>query len=217
MYIGRIVSVAQTEDGRLCAMYRVSSRSFPNRQAVLNNNKVSIIPMAGYETDIQKNPYISYNCLRSILEGEVAVLSNGSHTDPIAEKIINGMPTRDAIALTLMALDFEKDDYATPRIVAVVDKAEGSGWLGVVRSDGLEVRRMDLKPGRFFYVATYEENFISFCHSGVFPAMSADEACSFILGGGVFAERTHPITAVTAMASEEGFDIAIQNSPVFAK
>lgn len=217
MYIGRIVSVAQTEDGRLCAMYRVSSRSFPNRQAVLNNNKVSIIPMAGYETDIQKNPYISYNCLRNILDGEVAVLSNGSHTDPIAEKIINGMPTRDAIALTLMALDFEKDDYATPRIVAVVDKAEGSGWLGVVRSDGLEVRRMDLKPGRFFYVATYEENYISSCHSGVFPAMSADEACNFILAGGVFSERTHPVTAVTAMASEEGFDIAIQNSSIFAK
>ncbi len=217
MYIGRIVSVAQTEDGRLCAMYRVSSRSFPNRQAVMNANKVSIVPLPGYETDIQKNPYISYNCLRNILDGEVAVLSNGSHTDPIAEKIINGMPTRDAIALTLMALDFEKDDYATPRIVAVVDKAEGSGWLGVVRSDGLEVRRMDLKPGRFFYVATYEENFISSCHSGVFPAMSADEACAFILGGGVFSERTHPITAVTAMATKEGFDITIQNSPVFAK
>ncbi|HOK09426.1 MAG TPA: IMP cyclohydrolase [Candidatus Hydrogenedens sp.] len=217
MYIGRIVSVAQTEDGRLCAMYRVSSRSFPNRQAVLGKNKVTITPLAGHEADLQKNPYISYNCLKSVLDGEVAVLSNGSHTDPIAEKIINGMPTRDAIALTLIALDFEKDDYATPRIVAVIDKAEGSGWLGIVRSDGLEVCRMDLKPGRFFYVATYEENYISSCHGGVFPALTAEEACAFILGGGVFSERTHPITAVSAMATDEGFDIAIQNSPVYAK
>ncbi|HOV32442.1 MAG TPA: IMP cyclohydrolase [Candidatus Hydrogenedens sp.] len=217
MYVGRIISIAQTEDGRLCAMYRVSSRSFPNRQAVLGNNKVTIIPTAGYEEDIQKNPYISYNCLKTVLDGEVAVLSNGSHTDPIAEKIIYGMPTRDAIALTLMTLDFEKDDYATPRIAAVIDKAESSGWLGIVRSDGLEVCRMDLKPGRFFYVATYEENFISPCHSGVFPANTADEASAFILGGGVFSERTYPITAVSAMATEEGFDISIQNSPAFVK
>lgn len=211
MYIGRIVSVAQTEDGRLCAMYRVSSRSYPNRQAILDNNKVTIAPLPGHQEDLQKSPYISYNCLRSVLDGEVAVLSNGSHTDPIAEKIINGMPTRDAIALTLLALDFEKDEYATPRIVGVIDKAEGSGWLGIVRSDGLEVRRMDLKPGRFFYVATYEENRISSCFSGVFPAMTAEEACNFVLSGGVFAERSNPVTAVSAMATEDGFDIAIKN------
>ncbi|MCX8065572.1 MAG: IMP cyclohydrolase [Candidatus Hydrogenedentes bacterium] len=211
MYIGRIVSVAQTEDGRLCAMYRVSSRSFPNRQAIVNKDKVTIVPKPGYEQDLLKNPYISYNCLKSILDGEVVVLSNGSHTDPIAEKILNGTPTRDAIAMVLMALDFEKDEYATPRIVAVVDKADGSGWLGVVRSDGLEVRRMDLMPGRYFYVATYLENFISTCHGGVFPAQTADGACDFILHGGVFAERTHPITAVCALATEEGFEVAVKN------
>jgi len=211
MYIGRIVSVAQTDDGRLCAMYRVSSRSFPNRQAIVNKDKVTIVPKPGYEGDMLKNPYISYNCLKTVLDGEVAVLSNGSHTDPIAEKILNGTPTRDAIAMVLMALDFEKDEYATPRIVAVVDRADGSGWLGVVRSDGIEIRRMDLKPGRFFYVATYIENYISTCHSGVFPAKTVDEACDFILKGGLFADRTHPVTSVCAMASEDGFEIAIKN------
>ena len=30
MYVGRIVSVGKTKDGKLCAMYRVSSNSFPN-------------------------------------------------------------------------------------------------------------------------------------------------------------------------------------------
>ena len=41
MYIGRIVCVARTADGRLCGAYRVSSRSFPNRTAVLTGDKVS--------------------------------------------------------------------------------------------------------------------------------------------------------------------------------
>ena len=49
MYIGRIVSIAKTLDGRLCGMYRVSSRSFPNRTAVVSEDKVSIVPKPGFE------------------------------------------------------------------------------------------------------------------------------------------------------------------------
>ena len=52
MYIGRIVCVARTADGRLCAAYRVSSRMFPNRTAVVSEGKVSIIPKPGHEGDI---------------------------------------------------------------------------------------------------------------------------------------------------------------------
>ena len=37
MYIGRIVAFGMTKENKVCAMYRVSSRSFPNRQAVENN------------------------------------------------------------------------------------------------------------------------------------------------------------------------------------
>ena len=33
MYLGRIVAAGLTKDGRAVAMYRVSSRSFPNREA----------------------------------------------------------------------------------------------------------------------------------------------------------------------------------------
>jgi IMP cyclohydrolase len=212
MYVGRIVSVAQTEDGRLGAMYRVSSRSFPNRTAVVGKNKVSIVPIPGHEADVQKNPYIAYNCLRIVCDGEVAVMTNGSHTDPIADKMAAGVPARDALALSMLALDYEKDDFNTPRIAAVVDKVDNSGWLAVVRFDGLEVRRMPLEPGRFFYVATYEENRPEECYGGAFKAANASGACEFVLGQGVFAERSNPVTAVAAIATDTSFDLHVQNA-----
>ena len=207
MYIGRIVSVVQTPEGRLGAVYRVSSRSFPNRTAVVGESKVSIVPKAGHEGDIHKNPYIAYNCVQVVCGGQVAVVTNGSQTDPIAEKIAQGMHVRDALALTSLALDYEKDDYNTPRISAVADKRDGSAWLAVVRHDGIEVRKMPLTPGRFFYVATYEENSIALGQTGAYDATNAAEACAFILGKGVFAERTNPVTAVAALASDVGFEL----------
>jgi len=213
MYIGRIVSVAMTQDGRLCGAYRVSSRSFPNRTAVLKEDKVSIVPKAGHEADVHKNPYIAYNCVRLVCDGVVAVVTNGSQTDPIAEKMASGMAARDALILSMATLDYEKDDYNTPRISAVVDKrGEGAGWLGIVRHDGLEVRQMPLAPGKFFYVATYEENRLADDQSGDYDAASPDEACDFILGKGVFVERTNPVTAVVAMATADGFALAAKDA-----
>jgi IMP cyclohydrolase len=61
MYIGRIVCVARTPQGHLAALYRVSSRSFPNRMAVPGEARVAIVPKPGHELDIQRNPYIAYN------------------------------------------------------------------------------------------------------------------------------------------------------------
>lgn len=207
MYIGRIVCVAKTKDGRLCALYRVSSRSFPNRTAVVGERSVSIVPKAGFESDVMKNPYIAYNCARIVCDGEVAVVTNGSQTDPIAEKISAGVPARDALVLSMLALDYEKDSYNTPRISAVVDKVDDSAWLGIVRENGLNVRRMPLKPGTFFYVATYEEDDLGNSQGGAFSASTAQGACRFILGEGVFAERSNPVTAVAAVAAEDGYEL----------
>ena len=213
MYIGRIVSVAKTQDGRLCAMYRVSSRSFPNRTAVLSPEKVSIVPKPGFETDVQKNPYIAYNCVRVVCGGAVAVATNGAQTDPIAEKMALGMSARDALASVSLALDYEKDDYNTPRVSSVVDTREDAGWLAIVRHDGLEVRRMPLENGRFFYVATYEENTLSLEQGGDFAGSDAPGACAFMLGGGVFAQRENPVTAVAAVAADGAFSLHVEDAP----
>ncbi|MFP6616305.1 MAG: IMP cyclohydrolase [Candidatus Hydrogenedentota bacterium] len=211
MYIGRIVSVAKTPDDRIVAAYRVSSRSFPNRKAVITDTQVSIVPKEGHEGDIHKNPYIAYNCVRIINDNQIAVVTNGSQTDPIAEKIIQGMFIRDALILASTTLDYEKDDYNTPRVSAVADRSTNTGWLAVVRDNGLEVRQMPLEPGKFFYVATYEENSISLDQSGDYDAASAPEACEYIIGKGVFAEREKPVTAVAAVATTDGFDLATKD------
>src|SRR5690606_5762212 len=131
---------------------------------------------------VHKNPYIAYNCVRLVANEMVAVVTNGSHTDPIAEKIAQGMPVRDSLVLSTLALDYEKDQYNTPRISAVIDSRNDSAWLGVVRDDGLEVRRINLEPGRFAYVATYEENKLTSHQTGELAADSAHVLCEFILG-----------------------------------
>lgn len=212
MYIGRIVSVGLTKSGEICAAYRVSSRSFPNRMAVAAEDKVSIVPKPGFEKDVQRNPYIAYNCARLVSGGQVAVVTNGGQTDPIAEKIAAGTPVRDALVAASILLDYEKDDYNTPRISAVADRRDDSGWLAIVRHDGLEVRRMPLEAGKFFYVATYEENRLVESQGGDYDATSAADACSFILRRGVFAERENAVTAVAAMAAGSGFELAAMDA-----
>ncbi|WP_018256860.1 IMP cyclohydrolase [Halomicrobium katesii] len=152
MYVGRFVVV-----GPQVGAYRVSSRSFPNRQALDRDGTITVGPTEDApETD---NPYISYNAVRETDRG--VVVGNGSHVDPIAEKLSLGYPARDALAESLLALDFEKDDYDTPRIAGIVGvdpddpttRAEGHGGvIGTVRRDALVVEEVT-EPT---LVATYE-------------------------------------------------------------
>ena len=208
MYVGRIVSVGMTKSGKAAAMYRVSSRSFPNREARLKDEVVSIMPRAGFEDDLSKNPYIAYNCIK--LSGNYAIATNGSQTDPITEKIASGMTVRDAVASCLLALDYEKDDYNTPRIVAIVDRTKPVGYLGIVRHDAIHVAEFALEPGVAYYVATYEHNTPARCHyvDKEFDASNADEACSYVMGKGVFADLENPVTSAAAIATDSGFELA---------
>ena len=66
MYVGRIVAIGRTPGGANLAAYRVSSRSFPNREAVQGEGRCAVVPRAGHEADVSKNPYIAYNCLRIV-------------------------------------------------------------------------------------------------------------------------------------------------------
>ena len=210
MYLGRIVAVGKTCDGKNAALYRVSSRSFPNRQAVVNAKGIAVVPRPGAESDLAKNPYISYNCLR--VAGKVwAVATNGSQTDPIAEKIDAGMPVRDAISLGLLALDYEHDSLDTPRIVAVAHRTKAVGFLGIIRKDALLVREFSLKPGEAYYLSTYEKNRPADANrDGAFDAGSADAAAQYVVDGGVFADFTNAVTSAAAVAEKSGFELAFK-------
>jgi IMP cyclohydrolase len=210
MYVGRIVAIGMTKNGKTAAMYRVSSRSFPNREARMEAGKVAIMPKKGFEDDLSKNPYIAYNCLR--MAGEFAVATNGSHTDPVTEKIAMGIPPRDALASCLLAMDYEKDSLDTPRIAAIVSGTLPKGWLGIVRKNAISVLEIDLEPGKAYYVATYEHDTPSKCHyaDNAFDAESTADACSYVIRGGVFADLDRPVTAAAALASDNGFELAVE-------
>lgn len=211
MYLGRIVAIAMNKEGNVSALYRVSSRSFPNRETVRKDDIVSVMPRAGFEDDLKKNPYITYNCVR--FAGSWAVVSNGSQTDPIAEKIAMGYPVRDAMTIGLLAMDYEKDSYNTPRIVAAVDSKSNVGYLGIVRHDAVAVRPFELTPGKLFYLSTYEKNFpCQHNFDGNFDAETAEAACRYSIDGGVFADFSNPVTAAAVLLNGENFELATMNA-----
>ncbi len=206
MYVGRIVAVGRTPNGNNAVMYRVSSRSFPNRRTVRTPRGLAIVPREGHESDLSKNPYIAYNAVR--VAGDVAVATNGSQTDPITEKIASGMSIRDAMVESLSVLDYEKDDFNTPRIAVAVARGADEGWGGIVRADGLHVRAFALEPGKAFYFATYEVNDPRPDYSSDFEAETAQEAAEWIVSGGAFAELEKPVCSAAAVATADGFDLA---------
>ncbi|WP_207586473.1 IMP cyclohydrolase [Halomontanus rarus] len=196
MYVGRFLVVGP--DG---GAYRVSSRSFPNREISVREDALTVGPTDDApETD---NPYVAYNCVRVVETptGETAAFGNGSHVDPIAEKLELGYPARDALATSLLALDYEKDDYDTPRIAATVGDA-GEAFVGTVREDALLVERVE-EPT---LVATYE--------------MDTPEAFEFDASDAETAARSaydlefeHAVCAAGVARSEagDGFETAIVN------
>ncbi|MCD7782101.1 MAG: IMP cyclohydrolase [Methanosphaera sp.] len=201
MYLGRIISIGSNENG-VYASYRVSSRSFPNRQSVVNDQKVAIIPTEGSEDDIYKNPYISYNCVDIV--DDICVITNGSHTDIISGKIREGMNMRDALALSLLAMDYEKDVYNTPRIAGVINM-DSEGFIGIVTDSGIEVKKVE--PNEAYYVSVYEHTTPSKVDYNV---SSAQEACDYIYDQGIFSEFTHPVTSC-AVYGKDKWTIATKN------
>lgn len=194
MYIGRFVVV-----GPGVGAYRVSSRSFPNRKITAREDALTVGPTEDApETD---NPYVAYNCLRVVEtpRGETAAFGNGSHVDPIAEKLERGYPARDALATSLLALDYEKDDYNTPRIAATIGDG-GEALIATVRKDALIVEPVE-EPT---LVATYETDAPE---PFEFEAASAEAAASEAYD----LEFEHAVCAAGVARTDDGFETAIEN------
>ena len=108
-----------------------------------------------------------------------------------------GYPARDALAEPLLALDYEKDDYNTPRIAGVV--TADSAHIGTVRDDALLVKAVE-EPT---LVATYEEDSP---RSYAFAVDDAADAATAVYD----AEYEHAICAAAATV-DDGVDYAIEN------
>ena len=191
MYIGRFLVVSPT-----VAAYRVSSRSFPHRQVVRRDDALAVVPTP--DAPATDNPYVSYHCLR--VDGTAATLGNGSHVDPIAEKHALGYPARDAMVTGLFALDYEKDDYDTPRIAAVLEPDRAT--VGVVRRDGITVRTVE-EPT---ILSTYERDEPE-------PFDVSWEDADAAAQGVYELSFEHPVCAAAVARTADGFETAIWNGP----
>ena len=190
MYVGRFVVVAPDR-----AAYRVSSRSFPNRRIVAREGGTTLTVGPTDDAPETDNPYIAYNCVRDV-DGAV-VVGNGSHVDPITEKLRLGYPARDALAESLLALDYEKDDYDTPRIAGIVGE---DSYIGTVRKDALLVEQVDQPT----LVATYEEDSPTpFDLNGETPDAIASEVYDHAF--------EHAVCAAGVVREEDGLSTAIEN------
>ncbi|RNJ25274.1 IMP cyclohydrolase [Halosegnis longus] len=189
MYVGRFVVVSPE-----VAAYRVSSRSFPNRHVYERDGALVVGPTEDApETD---NPYIAYNCVRTT--DDTAVVGNGSHVDPITEKLALGYPARDALVTALHALDFEKDDYDTPRVAGTVSP-EGA-YIATVRRDALHVQAVT-EPT---LVATYERDTpAGYDLDATDPAGAARELYD--------ADFEHAVCAAAVAPVDDGFETAYVN------
>ena len=200
MYLGRIISAGKTEDGKPYVSYRVSSRSFPNRQVKVLEDEAAIIPKEGFEKDIFKNSYIAYDCVKTV--GDIAIISNGSQTNPIADKISIGMNIRDAMAYSLITLDYEKDDYNTPRIAAAVssssDEDEYECFIGIVNDKKLLVEAVPY--GEAAFISTYGSQVPDKVD---FEAKTSQAAAKYIFDEGTFANYEKPVTSCAAIFDGE--------------
>lgn len=190
MYVGRIVAIGKTD--RPFVAYRVSSRSFPNRVAQVTEVGAAIQPLD--PEDMKRNPYIAYNCIRVSAKG--VVVSNGSHTDAIFEKLEAGIQPDVAIQQVLEEMGYERDDFNTPRIAGIVtDKV---GFVGTVRADGLEISSFELEENSCHVICTYEMDRVE-SKGHPFVAESTDEAARYIVDGGVFKDLELPICSAAWM------------------
>ena len=200
MYTGRILSTGMNTDGKPFVAYRVSSRSFPNRQCQKFENRAAVVPKEGFEKDIFKNTYIAYNCIRIV--DDVAIISNGSHTDVIADKVALGMNIKDAMAYSLLTMDYEKDDYNTPRIAAAVtsssDEDEFEAYIGIVNDSKLLVEAVPY--GKAAFISTYGSQAPDEVD---FEAKTSASAAKFIFDEGTFAKYEKPVNSCAAIFDGE--------------
>ena len=197
MYVGRIVVVGRTE-GKSWAGYRVSSRSFPNRRAEVRGSSILVSPLDS--KDLAKNPYIAYNCIRT--SGDVAVVANGTQADMIMEKVVDGLPPLDAIALSLVAYGYERDELDTPRIAGAI--RDGEAWLGIAMKGEFRFKEIPLKDNDALMVATYEK-------TGFEPVAMSGKNASAVAKAAYDLAFERPVCSAAAFLRDEGFELAVYN------
>jgi IMP cyclohydrolase len=199
MYVGRIVAVGRSNE-KSWVGYRVSSRSFPNRTAEVLGSSIMVSPKN--LQDLAKNPYIAYNCIRT--NGNAAIVANGTQADTIIEKMEDGFPPLDAIAFTLLAYSYERDELDTPRLAGAIRGSKA--WLGIAMKGEFRVKEFTLKDGDAFMVATYEKTGFERLSMSGHDALEVSKAALAL-------PFEKPVCSASAMQADKGsgFELAVFN------
>ena len=169
---------------------------------MLRNNTVTIVP-ENIE-DVLKNPYIMYNALKVV--GNCVVATNGTHTDVIGDKIEMGFPVRDALVYSLAVMDYERDEYSTPRIGGILYREDG--YLGYVSDRDIRVCRVSLKDGIGYYLGTYGACSISEDQKIPVVGETPKEISKYILE---YKEFEHPVCCATAIINKDRVEVDVFN------
>lgn len=154
-YPGRVIVVARTAAGVACA-YAATGRSEASRQRRIrqtDDGDLLVEPTVGDAND----PLRHYRAVRG--SDRHFVLSNGTQTDPVADRLADGAPP----AVALEDLEYEGDPpIYTPRITAVIDSHHRI-WLAAAHRGSSERASTDtivsrvgaLEPGQGALLSTY--------------------------------------------------------------
>ena len=191
VYRGRYIAIGKLTNPT--ALYRVSSRSFPNRRIDLAGATAQVVPTE--KAALSDNPFISYRCYAQTVPDTV-IVSNGSQIDQVVSKLRRGCPMKDALILSLAVNDFEDDGHATPRIIGAIQG--NTGYVGSVGARHVGVYAFDLAEGVFFEVST------NACPSTVIGRievssprkLSADELAADLAKGNLFTPDPHFVTGL---------------------
>ena len=210
MYVGRIVATGRTAAGRLFVAYRVSSRSFPNRDAVRVGETVQIRPRFGSPDEQSSNSYISYEC--ALWNNNFLVAGNGSHARFIFDRLVGGGSVRDCATAVLLGMDREFDQHDTPRIAAIADRRSRELYLASITKSGLACIPVEAESGSARYIATYHFPVpdASQC-ARLNSERSADDLCRGLVEGNTFSDLTNAVCSVAVVDSDSALDVAVLN------
>jgi len=208
MYSGRILAVCRNKNGKLFGIYRVSSRSYPNRKIITSETHGIVIPTNNQSAGgIELNPYVSYTCMRIVRE--FAILTNGEHTTPIAGQIDNGLPPRQAMINVLCGMDYEFDENGTPRIALVIDSKADTSWLGIISKQQINIKEINPLVNQGFFIST---NFYTDIGSNQvfsdFEIMDGMDSAKLIWdGNNLFKEMEFPVCSIGVAVEFPRFNI----------
>jgi IMP cyclohydrolase len=158
-YPGRVLLLARTGDGQLVAGYALTGRSPSSkaREMVVHDGEIVVRPVGAQGHDRLRH-YVAAQA-----GPELTVFGNGEQVGEVFARLGTGL----APPLALDGVGYEPDPpIFTPRITAVVDRRDGTAWLGAARRsggrrDGADVTVTtvrDLAVGDLVLLSTYRSD-----------------------------------------------------------